>query len=243
MKQWYYAQNNQQHGPISEPLLVSLFESGQLAPDTLVWTEGLKDWAVARDVEGLIPLAYTPPVLSHTSVTIGTEHGPSGEQVRPWVRYWARMFDFFLFAFLGGATLGVVYPPIIEIPEILFSILLLFAYAFVEPAMLAGWGTTPGKALLKIRLRNSDGSKLSYTDALSRSFDVFFKGVGIGIPIVQLITLIFAYNRLTKKGITSWDEGGNFKVSHQAIEAWRSIVAVFIFMAFLYLMVLGEADI
>ena len=109
--------------------------------------------------------------------------------------------------------------------------------------MLAGWGTTPGKALLKIRLRNSDGSKLSYTDALSRSFDVFFKGVGIGIPIVQLITLIFAYNRLTKKGITSWDEGGNFKVSHQAIEAWRSIVAVFIFMAFLYLMVLGEADI
>lgn len=247
MRQWYYIQEDQQRGPISEPDLVKLFESEQLAPETMVWTEELEEWVVARDIEGLISPAHKPPSLATTqpivSAMLAPEYMPSGEQIRPWVRYWARAVDFLLFCFLAGIVLTFVYEPALEMPDAVFSIMLLFAYVFIEPAMLSGWGTTPGKALFKVRLRNNDGSKLSYGNALSRAFKVWFRGEGIGIPIVTLFTHICAYNRLTKQNITSWDEDGNFTVNHQVIEAWRIIVAVLIFIAFAFLIAFGEADI
>jgi len=244
MRQWYYAQADQQHGPIPEPEFTELFEAGQLPPDTMVWTEELKEWVVARDVDGLIPPAYKPPPPpTHAPNTLTAAYEPSGEQVRPWVRYWARMLDFFLFCFLAGIVLAFVYEPALEVPDALFGIMLLFAYAFVEPAMLSAWGTTPGKALLKVRLRKTDGTALSYGDALSRSLKVWFRGEGIGIPLVALFTQIHAYKRLTGQGITSWDEDGNFKVTHQTIGAWRTIVAVVVMFGMFFLMALGNAEI
>jgi len=244
MRQWYYTQGGQQCGPISDPDIGALFETGQLAPDTMVWTEEMEEWAVARDVDGLIPAAFNPPppLQSTVSATLDTEYVPSGEQSRPWVRYWARMVDFFLFCFLAGIVLAFVYAPALEMPDVLFGIVLLFAYVFVEPAMLAAWGTTPGKAILNVRLRNGDGSKLSYADALNRAFKVWFRGEGIGIPIVVLFTQISAYKRLTKQGITSWDEEGAFKVTHRTIGAWRTIVVVLIMLGMFFLMAIGNAD-
>jgi len=246
MRQWYYTQGGQQCGPISEPDIVALFESGQLAPDTMVWTEEMEQWEIARDVDGLISAAFKPPpppTLQPTvSATPDTECVPSGEQSRPWVRYWARMVDFFLFALLAGIVLAFVYAPALEIPDALFGVILLFAYVFVEAAMLAAWGTTPGKVILNIRLRNGDGSKLSYADALSRAFNVWFRGEGIGIPIVALFTQISAYNRLMKQGLTSWDEEGSFKVTHRTIGAWRTIVVVLIMLGMFILMAIGSAD-
>jgi uncharacterized RDD family membrane protein YckC len=248
IRQWYYVEEGQQRGPIAEADFVKLFESGQLGPDTMVWTEGLEQWAISRDVDGLIPSAYKPPpaplpTSPRASAALAVEYAPSGNQIRPWVRYWARMLDFFLFCFLAGIVLAFVDAPALDMPDALFGIVLLFAYVFVEPAMLAGWGTTPGKALLKVRLRNSDGNKLSYAQALSRAFKVCFRGEGLGIPIIALFTHIHAYNRLTKQGVTSWDEDEDFKVSHQTIGAWRTIVAVVIMLGMFFLMAIGNTDI
>lgn len=247
-RQWYYVEEGEQRGPVGEADFVKLFASGQLLPDTMVWTEELGQWATARDVDGLVPSAYKPPppplaTSARGSGVLVAEYVPSGHQIRPWVRYWARMLDFFLFSFLAGIVLAFVYAPALDIPDALFGIVLLFAYVFVEPAMLAGWGTTPGKALLKVRLRNSDGNKLSYAQALSRAFKVCFRGEGLGIPIVALFTQIHAYNRLTKQGVTSWDEDEGFKVSHQTIGAWRTIVGVVIMVGMFFLMAIGNADI
>ena len=174
----------------------------------------------------------------HCGAPIASGYTPSGEQVRPWVRFCARGVDNLLVSFLVGFVLGLIYEPVLEMPDILLGIIVMFVYVFVEPAMLAGWGTTPGKALLRVRLRNSDGSKLSYTEALSRAFLVWFRGEGFGIPIIGFFTQIHAYNRLTKQGITSWDEDGNFTVSHQVIGTWRVIVAVLLFIGMVYLITL-----
>jgi len=247
MRQWFYIQEEQQRGPISEADFVKMFESGQLAPDTLVWTEDLQEWSAARDIDGLIPPAYNPPPSPTTRpASFAPEtsaYMPSGEQVRPWVRYWARMIDFCLFGILAGVVLSIVYAPALDIPDALFGVLLVFAFVFVEAAMLAAWSTTPGKVLLKVRLRKNDGSRLSYGDALSRAFKVWFRGEGIGIPIVALFTQIHAYNRLTKQGITSWDEDGHFKVSHQTVGAWRTTIAVVVLVGIFFLAAVGNADI
>ena len=44
MNEWYYANNNENLGPVSEEEMQELIQSGVIQPNTLVWTEGMKDW-------------------------------------------------------------------------------------------------------------------------------------------------------------------------------------------------------
>jgi uncharacterized RDD family membrane protein YckC len=41
---WYYAQNNQQQGPVSGQDLLALEKAGHLLPGTLVWRSGMPNW-------------------------------------------------------------------------------------------------------------------------------------------------------------------------------------------------------
>ena len=165
------------------------------------------------------------------------------DQRRPWVRYWARMMDVMLFGLPCGIIIGFIHEPLLELPDVIFGIIIMFLYVFVEPIMLSAWGTTPGKALLNVRLRKADGDKLSYGEALRRSVNVWVRGLGLGIPIVSLFTLMNAYNRLAKEGMTSWDEEGDFRILHRLVGAGRVILTVIVFSGYVFLIALGEADI
>jgi len=49
MTDWYYsAGGTEQTGPVSEQQLIGLLQSGQIAPDTLVWREGQANWLPLR---------------------------------------------------------------------------------------------------------------------------------------------------------------------------------------------------
>ena len=41
---WYYAQDNQQVGPLNDEELTPLIQSGAITPATLVWHSGLAGW-------------------------------------------------------------------------------------------------------------------------------------------------------------------------------------------------------
>jgi hypothetical protein len=86
-----------------------------------------------------------------------------------------------------------------------WNLLLTLAYAPFEAFVLYAFGTTVGKALHGIRLRHAGGPSLPLGSAVNRAFSVWFKGMGMGIPLITLITMAVAHNRLTKKGKTSWD--------------------------------------
>jgi len=159
----------------------------------------------------------------------------SNEQVRPWIRFWARMIDYNLFTIILAIIVLIVYPPAYEMPDLVFGMITLFIYTFIEAAMLSSWGTTPGKAFFKIRLRNKDDSKLSYNDALYRSWQVVFKGLGLGLPIISLITLINAFFRLKNEKITSWDKEGEYVVSHQTIGLLRVIIPITILIFIIFI--------
>jgi len=168
-------------------------------------------------------------------------YAPSGPQVRPWVRYWARMIDICLFAGLFGFVCGVACPSVLEVPDVFFNVINLLLLIFVEPLLLSTWGTTPGKALLKVRLRKKNGEKVTYEEGLLRSVKVCWRGLGLGIPIVALFTQITAYNSLNKTGITSWDKDGNTQITHQSISWWRAITAVLLLGVFLVLILIAES--
>jgi uncharacterized RDD family membrane protein YckC len=61
--QWYYADNGQQAGPVEESEFPGLLRAGKLTPETLVWREGMANWAPFRTAappEFLPPPAATP---------------------------------------------------------------------------------------------------------------------------------------------------------------------------------------
>jgi hypothetical protein len=142
------------------------------------------------------------------------------------------MVDVFMFSLLFGFVAGFVYPPIIKINGLVLGMILLFVYMFVEPIMLSSWGTTPGKALLRIRLRRHDGENLAFSDAMDRSFRVWSSGEGLGIPIVSLIRNYISYRQLLKAGKTTWDSRGNFTYSHQIVGPARTIATIGFFLVF-----------
>ena len=45
MMEWFYEQKGQQQGPVSEETLKRLFTSGDLGESSLVWCQGMDDWA------------------------------------------------------------------------------------------------------------------------------------------------------------------------------------------------------
>ena len=54
MAQWFYANDDREHGPIEESEFPALVRSGVVRADTLVWTDRMQDWEPAsRHVEGL----------------------------------------------------------------------------------------------------------------------------------------------------------------------------------------------
>jgi hypothetical protein len=255
MDSWHYHDGAQQRGPVSKVDILALRKEGKIGPDTLVWSQGMDEWKPVGKVPELevstvqpalpdrqSPVSpYAPPVSASEVNVDWEDYTPTGPQVRPWVRYWARTFDFLFFSILVGAVAGVLSPGMVKgMPETILGFVILFAYCFVEPLMLATFGTTPFKALLRVRMRNGDGSKLSYLQALRRTFSVLLFGQGLGIPLVALIMCITSYSRLTNKGITRWDASGSFVVSHQTVQGWRCLILVVGFAGFVVLVVLGK---
>ncbi len=57
---WYYAQNSQQAGPVSQEELAELFRNGTLKPTDLVWNETMAEWTPIGKIAEFATAA--PPV-------------------------------------------------------------------------------------------------------------------------------------------------------------------------------------
>ncbi|MBC7981262.1 MAG: RDD family protein [Armatimonadetes bacterium] len=239
MDSWYFNDSGQQRGPVNAEEIKMLLATHKIQADTLVWSVGMPEWKPASDVIGFQILTYAPPIPDQETHVDCSGYVPSGPQERPWVRYWARTLDFFLFGFFSGVAVAF-WPQLGEINDTLFGIVLLLLYNFVEPVMLAVTGTTPFKALLRIRVRNDDGTKLSYPQGLRRTLSVWIRGMGLGIPFISLFTAVTSYKRLIRDGITSWDQDGGYTVTHQSIAWWRWLILFALSAGFIGLIVLGS---
>lgn len=178
-----------------------------------------------------------------TSVNVESEsQGHVVSQVRPWVRYWARMFDIYLTALVFGIALGIFLPRALDVPgsNILFGLAILLIWVFVESLLLSSVGVTPGKWLLKTRLVPPLGEKASFGAALSRSVKVWWRGLGIGLPIISIVTLVIARSDLKESGSTTWDKDTGFVVTHGRIGFLRTAVVVVAFGLFLALVIVGS---
>lgn len=230
VKKWYYIQDGKQLGPIPQEELLGILEMGVLDGETYVWTESMEEWERVKNL----------PCLKQNKEEQGSEETNAEEEVkeipnfrilasmgRPWVRYWARQLDL-LFA---SMIMCVFIPSITYQNAGFFSFGMVLGWVFVESLLLSTWGTTPGKWLLKTRVERLDGAKISFLQALKRSFTVWFKGMGCGLQFVQIFAMVFSYHKLQKYGVTDWDLDGGYVVAHRTIGSRRILTIVLLVLA------------
>ena len=170
-------------------------------------------------------------VIAPSEIIVEQKSAPRQEIARanPWIRFLARFFDYSLFFlllwglrnWLGGQFPFARYEHLIPYE--------FFVWIPFEALLLSTWGTTPGKFLLRTQLKAK--KKFDFTTALRRSFSVWFRGLGMGIPILNVFCLLIAYQKLKVFKITSWDRDDGIAVTHLPISRIRlvfaAVVAIF----------------
>lgn len=157
-----------------------------------------------------MPRHAAPPELEHDTVSKVTA---------PWRRFFAREIDLTLNSLLWSAFLTLVIGVNISedfLVDALLSFLLLSTTGslfitnvivlLVEPLFLTFTGTTPGKLCFGLRVTAVDGKRLSYREALRRTWGVLRKGYGFFIPIYWIIRMYKSYKACKNDETLYWEE-------------------------------------
>jgi hypothetical protein len=140
--------------------------------------------------------------------------------VNPWIRFLARFLDYAIFLSLFRLRFDSLVP------------LQFFIWIPLEALLLSTWGTTPGKWFFKIKLSQGRLVKLKFPVALRRSFNVWLRGLGLMIPLINGLCLLVAYYRLKTFRFTTWDRDEGITVFHKPVGQWRLVISVLITVLF-----------
>ncbi len=137
----------------------------------------------------------------------------------PWRRYLARSLDltFCSAIWLSVVAFGLRQNILGRGPdEILDTAVSLTMMVLLEPLFLHFLGTTPGKALMGLRLTRSDGSLFGYGEGLKRTASVVLMGMGLNVPVLGAICAALSWRRNRKGQEQPWE---------LEEEAWTDLVA------------------
>lgn len=151
-------------------------------------------------------------------------------------RFFARMFDEMLVRVLIASGLCLAGINLAAVSSFVVSLAAVVLLAFVEPLFLRLWGTTPGKALLGMRLTGPDGKNMPYTEGLARYFLMMWYGQGFEIPIWSLIQGYRSARRCWNDEPQPWD----VEVAYVS-KPFRARYGVGLVLAALLVVTAGEA--
>lgn len=215
---------------------------GEITDRTQVWSTRLRAWLPYNAIlseEMLVgaDLSYSKPYSEY----MHTARRSNQFQIRPWVRFWARMIDYNCLGIVYGTIFNRYYMYVSLIFFPFFTVIFIpMLWMPIEAILLWTIGTTPGKWLLKVRVRNNRRKRkdLTFQQACRRSITVWFFGMGCGIPIIQIIALIIAKIKLTHTGTTIWDKNGHLRVQHNRIGILRIFLIILFFFITFFILIL-----
>lgn len=127
----------------------------------------------------------------------------------PWRRFFARSLDLFVYSTLWAILLSFVMNINIgnrnAAENLLDAIIAILFMIFIEPLMLTLFGTTVGKWTLGLSVTNNDYRRLSYLEALDRTWSVFCRGMGLNIPIYNLVRQWKSYEACDAGETLEWE--------------------------------------
>ena len=231
--QIYIAPGGVREGPLSIFQVEERIRAGELTSDTLGWHDGLEEWKPVSDLspfQGLFERIKVEEAVE-LSESIRAAHDQSDEissEIRPWIRFVARLCDQMLMLHLTvafvwlGESLGwfeVDYRVVMRLPAVL-----LLAWVGIESYLLSIYGTTPGKAFVGLRVEKLNGSIPSFAEGFRRSLSVLVIGMGMGLVGVQQVAQIIHFFIVRKTGEAFWDRGLGLRVCYTRLPWWRIIM-------------------
>lgn len=166
-------------------------------------------------------------IIEPSEILTGEKHsGGRTAKVEPTVRFIARLFDYSLFCL---SLLILKFSFSWHFSENFFETMIpfeFFCWIPIETLFLWLWGKTPGKWFLNLELRFDSRKKPDFLIALRRSVSVWFRGLGMGIPVINVLCMLVAYQRLKMTQSTTWDNDDRIHVYQYPLPKWRFIAAV-----------------
>lgn len=212
---WYVRSGEREIGPLGEDALRALVGTGQITADTQLWRDGLSGWTAALALPGVLgPRAAAPPEPPAAATAAAAL-----ELASPWRRYWARSLDITIGTSLAAVLIGAVRPMLLSQANALMGqgwvvfLLLLPLSLVIDAVVYWALGNTPGKAIAGVKVLE-DGARrtLAAPAYLARNFGVYLFGLGLGLPLVSLITLIMSYRRAAAGEAASWERFSGSRV-------------------------------
>jgi uncharacterized RDD family membrane protein YckC len=236
-------QDGERAGPFPSFEIERRIREGDISPDQPAWVEGMgKAWKPLGEirqfrkvfeafVDGPVesaPLAgavaapaVEPPALPAQAVT-------TAELMR---RFWARWFDLHLFGLCWWAAMRWAGHDLVDLMSDMWVLVWQMLPWFAIEAMLIHlWGTTPGKALLGIRVAQANGKPPSIGASVWRSFRVWAMGLGLGMPLVVIFCQGLSFWISRRIGRPLWDTAGDHRVRAGRVSPVRVAVFVGLFM-------------
>ena len=217
---WYVRRGEYEIGPLGEDALRALVGTGQVIHDTQLWREGLSHWTAASALPGVLgpraAVLLAPSVAGAAPLELAT----------PWRRYWARSVDLTVSSLLVGVLAAAIRPslvPPLSAPAggewVILLFLLPLAFT-MDAGIFWAMGNTPGKAIAGIRVLQEGGAHpLRALAYLGRNLGVYVFGLGLGLPLISLFTLVHGYRRAAAGEALIWDRlCGSRVYAHSAAE-------------------------
>jgi len=216
MIQWWYSIDGSKNGPVSTEVLKTLLVDSKITPASMVWREGLDAWVALSEVEALRPLLQSLPPEPPPINPDERGHLAALPLAGPWRRFFARIVDMWILGIILGllsgyaiATQSTAFALWIQKPgsEYVFGWFLAPFILATEAAIFALFGTTPGKAMLGVKMINMDGQKITGKQYLKRQIGVYWYGLGTAFPFVPLFTMVRQHGRVKAGKQAGYDQG------------------------------------
>ncbi len=237
--EWWYSTGATRKGPVSLHALREMYLKGAVTRNSLVWADGMQDWAPLEEVPELTGIVRSlppelPPITTRDRLA---SLPPAG----PWRRFFARTIDFWVLSLPTGflvARMLAAYSPgfalWIQSPgsTVAFGWLVAPIVLAVEALVFALFGTTLGKGLLGVKVTTSGAGRVSGLQYLKRQLGVYWYALGTGFPLVSLFTMARQYGHL-KAGRPTWYDSGRFSVRAPRLGIVRGLLSVVVIFALL----------
>jgi len=238
--QIWLIRDGEKHGPQTDYQIREGIESGLYDASTPAWHEGMPNWTTLGEMAVFKSEFHSPgpppTVISDPSDPFdpSTAPAPAESALPPSPanlflvrRFWARWMDlqlyitvWWMFLYFTNRDIGAIFS------NFWLMLLQLLPWLPIEALLIHRHGTTPGKWLLGIRVRNDDGSALSMHQSARRSLRVLLAGIGLGWGIISPICQGISYWITRRIGRSLWDRIGGHQVDFAQIRGVRYIAVI-----------------
>ncbi|MBE6034475.1 MAG: RDD family protein [Clostridiales bacterium] len=149
----------------------------------------------------------------------------------PWRRFFARMLDLSLYSLIWHAFTALVLNRNIEnnfFISLINSFVMIGIMLLLEPILLSKCGTTLGKLVFGLIVRDLNGRKLTYKQGWHRTFGIFRKGMGYNIPLYDLLIMANCYDKCKTQKLLPWEKNILYTIKDRKFNRIIVCIAIFI---------------